>query len=137
MFPTSKVGLNCKYGNVASCDQNRKPVRKANSVELPTCVNYRTYYLYNKESAANLKPELEMTAQSRKFNRFGRRGCYQCARCGKQTRDTGNGEASVEHCARCLHIEEARNSHNDNGFAIEQHQANKLCPVCHPELEVK
>ena len=77
-----------------------------------------------------------MRATPWKFNRFGRGGCYECRRCHKQTRDTGNGEASLELCARCLEIEGQRNSHNDNSPELHQKYPSPLCPVCHPELEV-
>lgn len=76
---------------------------------------------------------------NRKFNRFGRGGCYICCRCHKRTRDTGTGEASTELCARCMEIEGQRNAHSDNGFTVAEHSAmpvGKLCPICHPELEV-
>ena len=40
-------------------------------------------------------------------------GVYECADCGKRTRDTGKGEGSVGLCAACYDAAEAANAASD------------------------
>lgn len=65
-------------------------------------------------------------------NRFQpRSGCYKCVSCGKRTRDTGVGEASLELCAFCFHEATLENEHYDYGPDDEEHD-KKMCPICNP-----
>lgn len=42
-------------------------------------------------------------------------GTYKCSWCGKQTRETGDGESSVEMCSLCYEIAGVENMHSDDG----------------------
>ena len=64
-------------------------------------------------------------------NRFQKgTGCYTCAVCGKQTRDTGAGEAGCGLCAGCYEMAGWENAHSDR-----DHQTNPdpACPICKEE----
>lgn len=55
-------------------------------------------------------------AQRPAHDRFKRgSGTYRCPECGKQTRDTGHGEASVGLCKACYQAAEQANADSDNG----------------------
>lgn len=41
-------------------------------------------------------------------------GVYTCGNCGKQTRETGDGESSVELCKQCYFEGGQENAHTDN-----------------------
>ncbi len=65
-------------------------------------------------------------ARSDRFEqRFG--GLYTCGNCKKQTRETGDGESSVELCARCYYEAGLENEHSDNGGHAPPHPD---CPYC-------
>lgn len=49
-----------------------------------------------------------------------RSGIYTCADCGKRTRDTGRGEASVDLCANCFDAAETANLVNDGDLSAEE-----------------
>jgi hypothetical protein len=51
------------------------------------------------------------------YNRITSKGTYNCDLCGKLTRDTGNGEASVNngYCLKCLYGCYLENAENDYG----------------------
>lgn len=51
----------------------------------------------------------------RKFDRFDRGGVITCIICGKRTRETGNGESSLEMCGECIELSGSENSLIDNG----------------------
>jgi ribosome-binding protein aMBF1 (putative translation factor) len=58
-----------------------------------------------------------------KYNRFkGGSGAYQCRICGKQTRETGYDESSLELCAKCLLQEYVNNAQSDYGTGSEQYK---------------
>ena len=52
-----------------------------------------------------------------KYDRFSPKGAYHCDLCGKLTRDTGHGEASINngYCKLCLFACYMENSANDHG----------------------
>jgi cytochrome c553 len=52
---------------------------------------------------------------------FGRQGggCYKCVECGKQTRETGQGESALGYCAYCFEVSGWENTVSDNGFSAE------------------
>lgn len=64
-------------------------------------------------------PEMIMTATTQKNNRFVRtftrtgKTVYTCVECGKQTRETGNGESGLELCAFCYDLAGWENSLSD------------------------
>lgn len=41
-------------------------------------------------------------------------GCYRCANCHKQTRETGDGESSVDLCKQCYFEGGEENLHSDD-----------------------
>lgn len=47
---------------------------------------------------------------------------YTCRICQKRTRDTGNDEAGVELCYRCLKVAEAENAASDYGDGSPEHK---------------
>jgi len=56
-------------------------------------------------------------------------GCYKCRVCGKRTRETGEGESSIELCRRCYDEAGLENDHSDNGhFTLDEG-----CPTCRAE----
>lgn len=57
-------------------------------------------------------------------------GSYPCSVCGKQTRETGQGESSVKMCAACNEITQQENFHFDHDHAGEIWD----CPICTPGL---
>ncbi len=72
-----------------------------------------------------------------------RRSTYKCGWCGKLTRDTGYGEASLDMCKKCYVEGGLENQHNDNkgaaaaGFdsygnehLTTQTEAGITCPEC-------
>ena len=51
------------------------------------------------------------------FNRINGNGTYHCAICNKLTRDTGNGEAELGYCKKCLlecYMENAQADYGDD-----------------------
>lgn len=61
-----------------------------------------------------------------KFERgYGR---YTCRRCGKQTRETGDGESQHSLCLDCFDCESQENTRNDDGH--EQGHPDPDCRVC-------
>lgn len=52
-------------------------------------------------------------------------GCFKCRECGKQTRDTGNGESSLKMCAFCVQQAETINELQD-GYITEKEAEDKL-----------
>jgi hypothetical protein len=51
-----------------------------------------------------------------KVSKFQNRSAvYKCLECGKMTRETGDGESSVEMCATCYEICGTENMHSDEG----------------------
>jgi len=68
-----------------------------------------------------------------KYNRINSKGTYNCAICGKLTRDTGHGEADVDtgYCKKCLLECYMENAFNDYGEDSEQYkQAKKEYEAC-------
>lgn len=56
--------------------------------------------------------------------RFSRgSGVYTCSDCGKQTRDTGAGEAPLGLCKTCMQIAELYNSFQDGEITLEEYEA--------------
>lgn len=54
----------------------------------------------------------------------GRTGnTYVCRICAKRTRDTGNDEAGIELCYRCMKVCEAENAASDSGEGSPEHVA--------------
>ena len=70
----------------------------------------------------------DMTMAISKFQayRFHERVIYDCAACGKRTRDTGHGEADCGYCKKCYVNVSAANSHSDDGHS----GAVVNCPQC-------
>ena len=67
-----------------------------------------------------------MTVKGFERRPSGEGGLYDCGGCGKQTRDTGHGERSVDLCRACFVTATIENDHFDNG-----HEAIvKGCPQC-------
>lgn len=63
-----------------------------------------------------MEREAAMKRDNRRFqSRCGVRGSgvYTCGRCGKRTRETGDGESSNELCRACLRICYWENHHSD------------------------
>lgn len=58
---------------------------------------------------------------NRRFQRGS--GTFRCRVCGKMTRETGQGEASVEMCAFDLRLSEAENSLQDGVLTPEEFDA--------------
>ena len=54
-------------------------------------------------------------------------GCYECRSCGKQTRDTGEGEVSARLCLSCWNAAGLENEHNDGHH---EGNPNPDCPMC-------
>lgn len=54
-------------------------------------------------------------------NRSGQ-STYTCRICSKRTRDTGNDEAGLELCFRCLKVCEAENAESDYGKDSPEHK---------------
>lgn len=59
--------------------------------------------------------------------RFSRGGAYKCASCGKLTRETGSGEASLDLCLACYDDAGWENEHND--YHIHE-GPEPACPYC-------
>lgn len=65
---------------------------------------------------------------NRKFQKGS--GVYTCINCGKQTRETGDGESSVEMCAACYELGGMENMHSDDG-----HEGNIAdCAECREQM---
>ncbi len=65
---------------------------------------------------------------NRRFQRGS--GVYTCGDCGKQTRDTGHGEADTGLCYRCMQNAEIENFVSDNDDnELREIKAN------HPEMD--
>jgi hypothetical protein len=64
------------------------------------------------------------------FNRIQKNsGVYTCVSCGKQTRETGADESSVEMCKKCYIFAGQENTHSDC------HSGNvKECAKCREDL---
>jgi len=72
-------------------------------------------------------------AANRDNRRFQRgSGVYTCHCCGKQTRDTGNGEAGLDLCRACYEDATDENYHLDN-HDPEHPEAG--CRFCEAEAE--
>jgi len=56
---------------------------------------------------------------------------YVCGACGKRTRETGEGESSVELCRVCYVYYGVSNTHNDAGHEGKVHE----CLECKGELQ--
>lgn len=54
-------------------------------------------------------------------------GCYTCRACGKRTRETGEGESSIELCIRCYDDAGLENNHSDGGHDDNPHPDCYLC----------
>lgn len=71
---------------------------------------------------------------NRRFRRGS--GAYNCFSCGKRTRDTGQGEASLELCLACMNESERVNYHSDQdhdrtlGSIVDPRD----CSLCRKEL---
>lgn len=66
-----------------------------------------------------------------KVNRFTQRTpTYTCIICQKLTRETGDGESSVEMCADCYEWESQQNYHSDEGHTGEM----SACPECMAQI---
>lgn len=66
-----------------------------------------------------------------KHNRISKySGIYKCISCGKKTRETGEGESSVEMCKECYIFGGQENAHSDN------HSGKvKECGKCREDIE--
>ena len=83
--------------------------------------------------------------RSYRVNRFKRgSGCYKCSDCGKQTRDTGEGEAGVGLCKRCYDLAGEYNVFQDGfytfgeferktGMTVEQYETRGRSARGNPE----
>ena len=58
---------------------------------------------------------------------------YLCRSCGKRTRETGEGESSVELCAACYDDAGWENLHSDQHGAAEAKDPS--CPYCQAEAK--
>jgi hypothetical protein len=58
-------------------------------------------------------------------------GKYKCECCGKETRETGDGESSVNLCAKCYYEAGIENEHLDGEHKIKPHPD---CPLCKKEM---
>lgn len=58
------------------------------------------------------------------YNRISNKGTYNCELCGKLTRDTGHGEASINggYCKKCLYECYAENALNDHGVDSDEYK---------------
>ena len=69
-----------------------------------------------------------------KISKFQNRSAvYKCASCGKQTRETGDGESSVEMCAACYEIAGMENQHSDEGHKGDLEN----CQECKEQMSQK
>ena len=66
----------------------------------------------------------EDTVKVDKFNRGS--GCYTCAMCGKQTRETGGCESNCRLCLSCFEQAGLENEHQDGHHG----DPNPDCPMC-------
>lgn len=66
-----------------------------------------------------------------KHNHFAKgSGVYICRICGKQTRETGEGESDVRLCVDCWDSAGQENCHSDDG-----HEGSfEDCPICKKAL---
>lgn len=65
-----------------------------------------------------------------KYNRF-QAGTYTCALCSKLTRDTGNGEADLGYCKKCLFECYMENAESDYGVDSQEYKdAEKAYNEC-------
>jgi len=65
----------------------------------------------------------------KKYDHFQKgSGVYTCLMCGKQTRETGNGESSCKLCSACYDRSGWENHHSDEGHTAENPGNN--CPIC-------
>lgn len=55
-----------------------------------------------------------MTYKVSKFQGGHKGAVYTCRICGKKTRETGDGESSVDACAKCYYEGGLENEHSDN-----------------------
>lgn len=60
-------------------------------------------------------------------------GAYKCRCCGKTTRETGNGESSVQLCKQCYYEGGLENEHSD-GYHDDAPHVD--CPICKREGRV-
>ena len=70
-----------------------------------------------------------MASDNRRFNSLG---TYKCVECGKQTRETGNGESALKMCKRCDIVTSYENYHSDN---CENGKSFEDCPECQSMVE--
>lgn len=72
-----------------------------------------------------------MDARARKIARIKKFiGTYNCIVCNKLTRETGDGESSVEMCADCYEWESMQNLHSDDDHA----GAMEECQECMQQM---
>lgn len=81
-----------------------------------------------------------MTNQNGRISKFYRGSAtYKCIICGKQTRDTGQGEGSTVYdgegyCAKCYEEAGYENEHSDG---CHEDEYEPKCPTCRAEKEAK
>ncbi len=64
-------------------------------------------------------------------NRFAKgSGVYTCRICGKSTRETGQGESSIDLCVDCYLDASQENTHSDNH---SRENPDKSCKFCKAE----
>ncbi len=71
---------------------------------------------------------MEPTKRPKTFQRGS--GCYECRKCKKQTRETGEGESQVKLCRKCYDEAGYECDHLDGNHATEKWPAE--CPLCRP-----
>lgn len=64
------------------------------------------------------KRSAEMNNKHNSHFRHGS-GCYECKNCGKQTRDTGEGESGWQLCRKCYDAWCTANGIIDGSYTIE------------------
>jgi hypothetical protein len=70
----------------------------------------------------------------KKNDRFQRgSGVYTCGNCGKQTRETGAGESSVEMCRDCYVKGGIENQHTDDNHPGRIADCKECCDACRSE----
>jgi hypothetical protein len=59
--------------------------------------------------------------RGRRYNRFGRGGCFVCQDCGRRTRETAENAGLDGFCGLCAELAMLQNGISDNGdeYAVE------------------
>lgn len=63
-------------------------------------------------------------------------GCYTCRSCGKQTRETGEGESDIGLCRACQEEADWENIHSDQAHD-QPGNADPNCPICNKQKDAE